>query len=452
MNDRCVIAASPEATGHPPTPTPTPTPPRPLPPPPPSQAFDWRTRRIAVVTPAVPGEPGAISGIPAAICEALRGLVGHVEVISPGGAERTAQRGAREARGLPLRAAGWMARRARRAVRDLGARELLGPDWAERRMLARARARSAEVSARLARARADAVIGLFASDLLFALDTDLPLLHFSDTTAHLLRQTYPAWRATGRGSRAAMDTIERGSLHRADVCVLASRLARRSALEDYGVSPERAMVVPMGATVVPAHAGEIRPAPPEGRDLRLCIVAADPIRKRTALAIACTERLARKGWNARLTIIGRDHPSLPRSARVEHLGPLRLADPSHRARHRAVLSTSHVLILPSLAEAWGIAPAEAAHFGRPSVVSAAGGLPEVVLHDQTGLVLPVDAGPEDYARAIDGLCRDPARYRRLSHAALDRARAEFTWTRCAERLVDAVATAVRGVATGQPPA
>ncbi|MBL8757017.1 MAG: glycosyltransferase family 4 protein [Phycisphaerae bacterium] len=286
------------------------------------------------------------------------------------------------------------------------------------------------------------MIGVFASDILFALDTHLPIAHFSDATARVLRDTYPAARARGPGAWASIDAMERAALGRADACVLASGRACRSAIEHYGVPPERVALAPLGATIVPDPREPLHPAPPEGRDLRLCIVAADPVRKRTGLAVRCVEALSRMGWRPRLTIIGRDHASIPRSPLAEHLGPLRLSDPADRARHRAVLAESHLMILPSLAEAWGIAPAEAAHFGRPSVVSAAGGLPEVVLHEQTGLVLPVDAGPGDYARAIDGLCRDPARYRRLSRAALDRARAEFTWVRCAERLVDAVTTSV----------
>ncbi len=94
------------------------------------------------------------------------------------------------------------------------------------------------------------------------------------------------------------------------------------------------------------------------------------------------------------------------------------------------------MILPSLGEAFGIAPCEAAHLGRPSVVSAAGGLPEVIQHGRTGIVLSLESKPVDYAHAIAGLADDPSTYRSMVKAAATRARAEFTWDHWGEGVVE----------------
>jgi glycosyltransferase involved in cell wall biosynthesis len=99
---------------------------------------------------------------------------------------------------------------------------------------------------------------------------------------------------------------------------------------------------------------------------------------------------------------------------------------------------------------FGLAPCEAAHFGRPSLVSDAGGLPSAVLHDETGIVLPVDAPASRYADEIEKLCHDPQRYRALSEAALRRARAELTWDAWARRVADILRDAVaEGTARGR---
>ena len=52
----------------------------------------------------------------------------------------------------------------------------------------------------------------------------------------------------------------------------------------------------------------------------------------------------------------------------------------------AILKQANICVLPSLQEAFGYAIMEAQVAGRPVVVTDAGGLPEVVIHGQTGLI------------------------------------------------------------------
>ena len=91
------------------------------------------------------------------------------------------------------------------------------------------------------------------------------------------------------------------------------------------------------------------------------------------------------------------------------------------------MTNSHWMILPSKAEAFGIAPGEAAHFGRPSIVSAAGGLPTVVHHGVTGIVMPLDADAESYATALIAASENPEAYQHIAKAALDRATNCLNW-------------------------
>jgi N-acetyl-alpha-D-glucosaminyl L-malate synthase BshA len=63
-------------------------------------------------------------------------------------------------------------------------------------------------------------------------------------------------------------------------------------------------------------------------------------------------------------------------------------------------------------------------FGAPSVSTRVGGIPEVVEHDQSGLLVPTD--PDALARAVESLIQDPARRAALGHAAKERARTRFS--------------------------
>jgi glycosyltransferase involved in cell wall biosynthesis len=86
----------------------------------------------------------------------------------------------------------------------------------------------------------------------------------------------------------------------------------------------------------------------------------------------------------------------------------------------SVIKTFDVFVLPSLFEGLSIALMEAMALGKPSVVTRVGGLPEVVTHEEHGLVVP-PADPRALAQAIVALLRDKSWRTRLGSAARVRA-------------------------------
>ncbi|HEX6104654.1 MAG TPA: glycosyltransferase family 4 protein [Gemmatimonadales bacterium] len=92
-----------------------------------------------------------------------------------------------------------------------------------------------------------------------------------------------------------------------------------------------------------------------------------------------------------------------------------------------------VSVIPSLEEGFGIPAAEAMGCAVPVVATDAGGLPEVVEHEVTGLVVPRgDAAA--LAAAIGSLLENPERRRRMGEAGRQRALRLFDWDRTAEQL------------------
>ncbi len=86
-----------------------------------------------------------------------------------------------------------------------------------------------------------------------------------------------------------------------------------------------------------------------------------------------------------------------------------------------------LVILPSKAEGFALVALEAALMCRPVVAVRAGRLPEVVVHEQTGL-LADPAHPSSFIRAIEALLADPERAQRYGHAARARALEQFAWS------------------------
>jgi phosphatidyl-myo-inositol dimannoside synthase len=89
-------------------------------------------------------------------------------------------------------------------------------------------------------------------------------------------------------------------------------------------------------------------------------------------------------------------------------------------------------VIPSLEEGFGIPAAEAMGCETAVVASDAGGLPEVVEHGVTGLIVP-RGDANALAEAIGSLLADPARRARMGRAGRERALRLFDWDRSAEQ-------------------
>jgi glycosyltransferase involved in cell wall biosynthesis len=285
------------------------------------------------------------------------------------------------------------------------------------------------VAAEVAKHRLDVIFGYASSHLLHGIVTRVPIVYATVTTTQLMRETYWTLDPRPAGYMEGCDGLERVALAQASQAVFPTELARRSAIEHYGLDPGRAHRLPIGAYTLPPESlpAPAPIAPPSRTDLRLLFTVRDPVRQRLDLAVDAVERLRQLGWAAHLEVIGPDTAHANASPWVRSRGVLDPARPLDRAVHRRALERAHVLVLPSAAESFGVAPCEAANYGRPSVVSAAGGLPEVVLHGETGTVLPVDADANAYAQAILDLVAEPAAYRRACEASLRRAHTVLSW-------------------------
>jgi len=105
-----------------------------------------------------------------------------------------------------------------------------------------------------------------------------------------------------------------------------------------------------------------------------------------------------------------------------------------------LLSHATAFVCPSVYEPLGIVNLEAMACHAPVVASAVGGIPEVVAHGETGLLVPysaddIPAFEAGLADAINSLARDPERAAAMGKAGRDRAVDLFSWEAIAEQTV-----------------
>lgn len=85
-----------------------------------------------------------------------------------------------------------------------------------------------------------------------------------------------------------------------------------------------------------------------------------------------------------------------------------------------------VFCVPSYSESFGVVAVEAGAASLPSVVSDVGGLPEVVLNNETGYVVPA-GDVESFADKIFILIEDESLRDRLGKAARERVESHYQW-------------------------
>jgi starch synthase len=111
--------------------------------------------------------------------------------------------------------------------------------------------------------------------------------------------------------------------------------------------------------------------------------------------------------------------------------------PGMLAKHEVIQILSHATVFacPSLYEPLGIVNLEAMACGAAVVASAVGGIPEVVLDGETGLLVP--PGDETaLAAAINSLLRDPTRIAAMGARGRVSAESDFSWDRIARQTAD----------------
>ncbi len=116
----------------------------------------------------------------------------------------------------------------------------------------------------------------------------------------------------------------------------------------------------------------------------------------------------------------------------------------------ALLNSATAVVVPSRQEGFGLVALEAAHMARPVVATRVGGLPEVVVHEQTGLLVEKEDS-KALAEAIAFLLDHPETARRIGEAARCRAREVFSWERCVDAYDDLYRNLIKGMRRAEFP-
>ncbi len=275
-------------------------------------------------------------------------------------------------------------------------------------------------------------------------------------TTHSLEPHRP-WKVEQLGTAYHATTwIERTAYQNADGVIAVSAAMKADVQTLYGVPAERVRVIHNG---IDAEEYRLRPAPATLR--RLGVDPALPMvlfvgritRQKGILHLVRAIRYLQPGVQVVLCAGAPDTEAIAdemkglvteakqqASARIIWL-------PEMLSKEDVISLYSHadIFVCPSVYEPFGIINLEAMACETPVVASAVGGIPEIVVPGETGLLVPLDAAPggsaepgdpEAFSRAladaVNALLRDPERRAAMAKAARARVLAQFSWGRIAE--------------------
>ncbi len=202
-----------------------------------------------------------------------------------------------------------------------------------------------------------------------------------------------------------------------------STWVRASLIEEYGVQPERITVIPPGVDTNRWH-----PGPQKGSDqpLRILFVGGDFERKGGDILLQAFRRL--DPGTAELILVTRT-PVAPEAGVI-----VRNDLVANTAELVTLFQTSDLFVLPTRAEAFGIAAAEASAVGLPIITTAVGGLSDIVLDQVTGYLVEADA-VEQLALCMQKLAMDEPLRRQMGERARHHALTYFDAQKNAQRIL-----------------
>jgi len=372
-----------------------------------------RNARIGFISATAPDDAHAQSGIPWFMQRALARYCGEVHHLGP----------LRPWIAGPLRLASRVSRRFARRHRFVDTNSL---------QLSRAYARL--LSTRLASLNDDWLFAPYASAEVADVETNKPIVYYSDATFRVMCDYYPGFTGLSRRSTRAGDELERRAIERATVACFASDWAAASAIHDYDAPPEKVFVVPLSANLFDPPALESLRFERSGECVRLLFVGVEWERKGGPIAYDAMRTLRRMGLDATLTVVGCVPPARFRGSAVSTIGFLSKRHPEERRALEKLFRDSDFLILPTRAECYGCVFVEAAAFALPSIATNTGGVSTALAGGTSGLLLESRATAEEYAVAIADVLLDADRYRALRVSARRAFDTQLNWEAWSRRI------------------
>jgi starch synthase len=278
-------------------------------------------------------------------------------------------------------------------------------------------------------------------------------------TTHSLEPLRPWKREQLGGGYDVSSWVERTAIEMADAVIAVSGETRADVLRLFNVPEERVAVIHNGIDTDeyrPQEASDALDRYGINRSVPFVLFVGRITRQKGIVHLVRAIRHLDPGIGVVLCAGAPDTPEIAAemeagvaAAQAEHANVVWIPEMVDKPTVRQLYSHAAVFCCPSVYEPFGIINLEAMACETAVVASAVGGIPEVVVPGETGLLVPFESAggesfeprdPERFARdlaaAINELMADPVRREAMGRAGRQRAVDHFGWAAIARQTVD----------------
>ena len=240
-----------------------------------------------------------------------------------------------------------------------------------------------------------------------------------------------------------LSLARRTALQHADFTITISEYTQAAAANKNGRTGRQTYLLPNALEVMPDDSGNTQTShkKPSGTTLlTVCRLDASERYKGVDLVIRALPAIASHVPGVQHVIIGSGEDSkrlqelavsLGVADRVSFLGSV--DDATLKSHYKSC----DIFVMPSAKEGFGFVFLEAMQYGKPVVAAAAGGTPEVVEDERTGLLVPY-GDVKQLAQTITRLCLDPALRAQLGQTGYRHLEQKFTFPQFKATLHDII--------------
>lgn len=277
------------------------------------------------------------------------------------------------------------------------------------------------ISERINRCNYDIII---VRDYLFGafLNVEIPIVYIGDTTFELFKENM---KIPSADFEKLADNLELLTIKNADSIIHSSEWAKRSAVNYYGCNEDKVHIVEFGANI---------PTPLEYNidiQIEVCnllFIGKEWKRKGGNKIVDAYRHLKQNGFKCKLTIIGSNPElKLELDKDLEVIPHLDKSNEEDLNRLCGIIRGSHLFVLPTEFEPFGIVFCEASAYGVPSIAGNVGGVSQPVREGKNGYLLDANATAQDYADKIKSVFSNKNSYLELRKSSRHEFETRLNW-------------------------
>lgn len=270
--------------------------------------------------------------------------------------------------------------------------------------------------------KVDVLFAPTASVQIAHLKTKIPICYFSDATFSSIANYYDSFSDFSKRSIKISNEIEQRAINKSAAQVFPSQWALDSAKQDYGA--QKSFLVKMGANIDndPKDEEIIKQY---DSAINILFVGVDWKRKGGEIVLETIDKLDKKGYNVKLTVVGCIPPQIhPKMNVIPFLNKNKKDD---MLKFQELFKKSHLFFMPTRAECFGIVFCEANAYGLPVITTDTGGVSSVIEDGVNGFMLPLNTESEEYFNVISNLISDSIKLKRMAETSREKYLKELNW-------------------------